>query len=67
MSKGVLIFAFNNEKVNYETANTSDVKPPLMQNEKKLKGYYYNPVTNAMEPRNNPSPHISSNKKLAKG
>jgi|TARA_Y100000294_G_scaffold73597_1_gene69453 hypothetical protein len=56
------------EKINYETANTSDVKPPWMQDEKKLKGYYYNPVTNAMEPRNNPSPHISSNeKKLTKG
>jgi hypothetical protein len=56
------------ERVNYETANTSDVKPPWMQDEKKLKGYYYNPVTNAMEPRNNPSPHISSNeKKLTKG
>jgi len=56
------------ERVNYEHDSTGNViKPTWMSNENKLKGYYYNPVTNAMEPRNNPSPHISSNKKLAKG
>ena len=27
---------------------------------KNLKGYYYNKLTEEMEPRNNPSPHISS-------
>ena len=34
--------------------NTKQYEP------KKLKGYYYNKLTEEMEPRNNPSPHISS-------
>ena len=55
------------ERVNYEHDSAGNViKPTWMSNENKLKGYYYNPVTNAMEPRNNPSPHISSNKKTGK-
>ena len=34
--------------------NTKQYEP------KKLKGYYYNKLTDELEPRNNPSPHISS-------
>ena len=35
---------------------------PWYERDKKLKGHYYNPITEAMEPRDNPSPHLSSKK-----
>ena len=42
------------EKNDNSSVNREEKEP------KNLKGYYYNKLTEEMEPRNNPSPHISS-------
>ena len=62
----------NNKSGYVEWWNRGNLAPALTKNhkleqqleaEKKLKGHYFNPVSNKLEERSDPSPHISSNDK----
>ena len=62
----------NNKSGYVEWWNRGNLAPALTKNhkleqqleaEKKLKGHYFNPVSNKLEERSDPSPHISSNEK----